>query len=137
MDTIPPDALIGGYPDHIQAVAQLLRREVLRAVPDAIERVRPGWGLIGYDVPARKRTAYFGFVWPEVVHVHLGFEQGILMDDPDRHLLGSGKKVRWLTFTDLPDVDRAVIGPLIVEAARVAALPPDRRMAILLDRELG
>ena len=137
MDTIPPDALISGFPDHIQAIAQRLRREVTRAVPDAMERVRPGWGLIGYDVPAGRRTRYFGFVWPEVVHVHLGFGQGILMDDPDRHLLGSGKKLRWLTFTELREVDRAIVAPLIVEAARVAAMPRDQRLAIALDRELG
>ena len=81
----------------------------MRAVPDAIERVRPGWGLIGYNVPTGKRSAYFGFVWPEVVHVHLGFEQGILMDDPDRRLLGSGKKLRWMTFTAVREVDRAIV----------------------------
>ncbi len=137
MDQIPPEALLAGYPDHIQMIAESLRREVMRAVPDAVERVRPGWGLIGYDVPARRRTAYFGFVWPEVAHVHLGFEHGILMDDPDRRLLGSGRKLRWLTFTDVAEVDRDVIAPLIVEAARIAALPRDQRLSVALDRDLG
>ena len=71
------------------------------------------------------------------MHVHLGFEHGILMDDPDRHLLGSGNRVRWLTFTDVRAVDRAIVAPLIVEAARVASLPHDQRLAIALDRDLG
>jgi hypothetical protein len=136
MDTIPPEALIAGYPDHIQEIAQLLRREILRAVPDAIERVRPGWGLIGYDVPIHRRTAYFGFVWPEVVHVHLGFEHGILMHDPERRLQGSGKKLRWLTFTNVAEVDRATVTPLIEEAARIAGLPREQRLVIALDREI-
>ena len=52
MEPFPPEALLAPYPRDHQAVANALRRLIKRAVPKAIERVRPGWGLIGYDVPA-------------------------------------------------------------------------------------
>ena len=100
-EPLPPEILLDDYPPDIQAVANALRAVVMTAVPDAIERVRVGWRLIGYDVPAGRRTRYFAFVVPEPAHVHLGFEYGILMSDPQRLLHGAElklRKVRYFTF---------------------------------------
>jgi Domain of unknown function (DU1801) len=133
MDPMPVDAFLEGFPEHIRQTAQALRRVVRDALPDAVEAVRPGWALIGYDVPKGRRTAYVGFVWPELVHVHLGFQHGVLMADPDRLLLGSGRRVRWLTFEGPGDVRPRVLTPLVLEGARVATLPSVVRVAMLLD----
>lgn len=136
MDTLPPEALLARFSPERIATAEAFRALVRRTVPGAIERVRPGWGLIGYDLPVGRRTVYFAFVWPEVEHVHLGFEYGIHMDDPDGRLQGSGRKVRWVTAAEPGDVDPAVVEPLVREAARVATMSRDERFARLLDREL-
>ena len=137
METMPPEALLAPYPPGHQEIANALRRLVKRAVPDAIERVRPGWGLIGYDVPVGRRTRYFAFVWPEPEHVHLGFEHGVLIDDPDGLLQGAGvtKQVRWLTLNRLEDIREAEFQVLVREAARVAAMSRSERVARLVDRE--
>lgn len=138
MDVIPPELLLDPYPEPHRAIANELRALVRKAVPEAIERVRPGWGLIGYDVPSGpRRTRYFAFVWPEPEHVHIGFEQGVLMDDPRGVLEGRGvtKQVRWLTFAPGSAVDAAVVLDLVREAARVALLSRPERLARLLDRE--
>ena len=130
MDTIPVDAFLAPYPATIRRTADLLRSVVRLAVPDAIERVRPGWRLIGYDLPLGRRRTYFAYVAPEVEHVHLGFEYGAWMHDPERLLEGEHlrlRKVRYATFhgdDDVP-VDRLV--ELTREAARVAALPTAAR----------
>jgi hypothetical protein len=74
---------------------------VHEAVPEAIEGVRTGWRLIGYDVPVGRRTGYFTFVVPEPVHVHLGFAYGAWMADPDELLQGAHlnlRKVRFVTY---------------------------------------
>ena len=136
MEPLPPEALLGPYPPGHQAVANALRRLVKRAVPKAIERVRPGWGLIGYDVPVGRRTRYFAFVWPEPEHVHLGFEHGVLMDDPDGLLQGAGvtKQVRWLTLTAVGDIPPTA-DELVREAVRVAVMSRSERLARLMDRE--
>jgi hypothetical protein len=124
MDPIPPEALLAAYPPPMRDIADRLRGVVGRALPDAVERVRPGWRLIGYDVPAGRRLAYAAFIAPEVEHVHLGFEHGVLMHDPGGLLQGAGvtRQVRWLTFTPGTRVPEARLVELLVEAARVARL---------------
>jgi hypothetical protein len=100
-EPIPPDAFLSGYSPSIRDVAEQLRDVVREAVPEAVERVRTGWRLIGYDVPFGRRTRYFAFVAAEPEHVHLGFEYGIWMDDPDRLLQGAHlelKRVRYVTY---------------------------------------
>jgi hypothetical protein len=134
---MPPEALLALYPPPMRAIAESLRAVVRRAVPDAVERVRPGWRLIGYDVPAGpRRLAYFCYVAPEVEHVHLGFEYGVFMSDPDQVLLGAGvtRKVRWLTFRTGDPIDEPRIIEVVREGARVALASPAERLAIALDR---
>lgn len=100
-DTIPADLFLSGCAPEIRDIAGRLRAVVAEAVPEAIERVRTGWRLIGYDVPVGRGTRYFAFVAPEPKHVHLGFEVGTLMTDPDRLLQGAHldlKKVRFVTY---------------------------------------
>ena len=107
-------------------------------MPEAIERVRPGWALIGYDLPVGRRGVYFAWVWPEREHVHLGFQHGIFMDDPNRMLQGAHlklKKVRYVTVDAGDDFPEATLVDLTRHAADVAALPPAARTALLLDRD--
>lgn len=130
MEAIPPEAFLAGFPDEMRAIGETLRSLVRRTVPDAVERVREGWRLIGYDVPTGRRKAYFAFVAPETEHVHLGFEYGKLMDDPEGVLLGEHlglRKVRFLTFRTIDHVDADVCGRLIEEAARLAMLSQAER----------
>lgn len=82
-----------------------LRDVVRAAVPESIERVRTGWRVIGYDVPAGRRTRYFAFVAPEPEHVHLGFEYGFLMQDPDGVLRGAHLNLRKVRFVTLQPGD--------------------------------
>jgi hypothetical protein len=137
MDAIPPEALLETVPEPMREIAERLRAVVRRAVPQAIEAVRPGWRLIGYDVPSGRRTAYFAYVAPEPGHVHLGFEHGVSMDDPGGILLGRGvtRRVRWLTFRPGDRLEPAVLDALVREAARVALLTRSERFARLVDRE--
>jgi hypothetical protein len=137
MDFVPPEALLEGYPAPMRDIAERLRTVVRRAAPDAIEAVRPGWRLIGYDAPAGRRTAYFAYVAPEPGHVHLGFEHGVLMDDPAGILLGRGvtRRVRWLTFLPGDPFDRPMLEGLVREAVRIALLTRSERLARTLDRE--
>jgi hypothetical protein len=137
VDRIPPEVLLERVPPDRRATAQALRRLVIRAIPSAVEGVRPGWGLIGYDLPLGRRSAYFAFVWPEVEHVHLGFEYGIYMTDPHAVLQGHGRKLRWVTLRHPNEIDARVHEALVKEAARVAALSKAERLALLLDRDAG
>jgi hypothetical protein len=137
-DWLPPEAFLAGYPAPIQAAAEILRGVVRAAVPDAIERVRPGWRLVGYDLPVGRRTRYFAWISPEPIHVHLGFQFGVWMADPDRRLEGAHlnlRKVRFLTFEPGDEIPETACRALTIEAARVAVMPPDARLASLLERD--
>ncbi|HEX7472877.1 MAG TPA: DUF1801 domain-containing protein [Candidatus Limnocylindrales bacterium] len=136
-DRIPAEAFLADYPAPMRDMAERLRGVVRRAVPDAIEGVRPGWRLIGYDLPLGRRTAFFTWVWPELEHVHLGFPNGVLMDDPDGRLQGSGVtvKARWLTLRPSDPIDEPALAEFVREAGRVAAMSKSERFARLLDRD--
>ena len=125
METIPPELFLAGYSPAIQDVADRLRAVVARAVPEAIERVRTGWRLIGYDVPAGRRARYFAFVAPEPEHVHLGFEYGVWMADPEGFLLGAHlrlRKVRYVTYRPGDAIPEAQLVEYTREAARLATM---------------
>ena len=138
METIPIEAFLEPYPQPMRKTADALRAIVRRVVPDAIEAVRPGWRLIGYDVPLGRRSVYFAYIAPEPIHVHLGFEHGIFMDDPDGRLEGAHlnlRKVRYLTIRSIEEVEEEAFADLVREAVRVAAMPREGRLAMLLDRD--
>ena len=135
--TMPPEALLADYPGPLAEIAEQLRVIVRAAVPEAIEAVRPGWRLIGYDLPVGRRTTFFAWIWPEPGHVHLGWPQGILMADPERRLRGAGitKRARWLTFAAGDLLSAAECAAFMLEAARVASLSRSERAAIAADQE--
>jgi hypothetical protein len=138
MEPVPPELFLEGYPPGIRRAAERLCAIVIKAVPDAIERVRPGWHLIGYEVPAGKRTRYFAFVAPEVEHVHLGFEYGVWMTDPDNLLRGAHlklRKVRFVTYEPGDPMPESALVEYTREAARLATMSRGERLARELERD--
>jgi hypothetical protein len=122
---VPPDLFLSAYAPDIREVAERLRGLVREAVPEAIERVRTGWRLIGYDLPVGRRTRYFAFVAPGPEHVHLGFEYGVWMADPDGLLLGAHldlRKVRFVTFEPGNPIPADALLRYTREAADLAAM---------------
>jgi len=138
MEPIPPELFLESYSPGIRKAVERLRAVVKEAVPDAIERVRIGWRLIGYDVPVGKRSRYFAFVWPEPEHAHLGFEYGIWMDDPDNLLQGAHlrlRKVRFVTYEPGEAIPVASLVAYTRHAARLATMSREERLARELDRD--
>lgn len=136
-EPIPPELFLEGYPPGIRRAAERLRAVVRKAVPDAIERVRHGWRLIGYDVPAGRRSRYFAFVAPEVEHVHLGFEYGAWMADPDHLLRGAHLSLRKVRFVTYEPGDRIPVRALVEytrDAAALATMSREERLARELHR---
>jgi hypothetical protein len=137
-DILPAEAFLAGYPDGIRDAAETLRTIVRRAVPGSIEGVRGGWRLIGYEVPVGRRSRYFAYVAPEPIHVHLGFEYGVCMEDPDGLLQGAHlglRKVRFTTFSEGQVIPEAALERLTREAAKVALMSRGERLARAFDRE--
>jgi hypothetical protein len=123
---LPVEVFLDGFSPGNRSIAERLREIVHRAIPEATERVRVGWRVIGYDLPARRRSIFFAWVFPERQHVHLGFPEGVLIDDPEGVLSGAGitKRARWLTYTSVDEIDEAVAERLLRAAAGIGELPP-------------
>jgi hypothetical protein len=138
VESIPPELFLEGYSPGIRQAAERLRAVVKQAVPDAIERVRLGWRLIGYDLPVGRRTRYFAFVWPEPEHAHLGFEYGVWMDDPDNLLRGAHlrlRKVRFVTYAPGDTIPESALIEYTRHAAQLATMSRTERLARELDRD--
>jgi hypothetical protein len=124
-ESIPPELFLSGYTADIRDLAERLRDVVREAVPDSIERVRTGWRLIGFDIPIGRRTRYFAWVAPEPEHVHIGYQYGIWMADPERLMRGAHlnlRKVRYFTFQPGDPMPTKVLLDYTREAAVLAAV---------------
>jgi Domain of unknown function (DU1801) len=132
-DTLPAEFLLAGFPPAIRGTGLELRRLVFRTIPAAVETVRPGWRWIAYSLPDARRVRNFAWIGPERKHIHLGFEHGTLLADPDRLLHGAEerlRKFRYLTFEPTIDLDQAILVDFIQRAADLAVMPARARHAI-------
>ncbi len=138
MDETPPvEFFLDDYPSAIRATGMALRSLIFSTVPGAVETVRPGWRWVAYSLPEGKRVRNFAWIGPERRHIHLGFEHGTLLADPDRRLHGAEerlKQFRYFTFEPSIDIDEAILAIYVRSAADLATLPPGARRALALER---
>ncbi len=136
-ETQPVEFLLDDYPEAIRATGMALRSLIFRTVPGAVETVRPGWRWVAYSLPEGKRVRNFAWIGPERRHIHLGFEHGTLLADPERLLHGAEerlKQFRYFTFEPSIDVDEAILASYVRRAADLATLPSGARRALALER---
>jgi hypothetical protein len=134
-DPRPVESLLDDYPDAIRETGLALRSLIFRSVPGTVETIRPGWRWIAYSLPDGRRVRNFAWIGPERMHIHLGFEHGTLLADPDRLLHGVEerlKRFRYFTFEPSIDVDPAVLADYVRRAADLATLPSGARRALAL-----
>jgi hypothetical protein len=136
----PVEFLLDDFPDAIRRTGLALRSLIFRTVPSTVETIRPGWRWIAYSLPEGHRVRNFAWIGPERKHIHLGFEHGTLLADPDRLLHGSEerlKRFRYFTFEPSIDVDEAILADYLRRAADLAILSTAERRAIALVRGSG
>ena len=137
---LPAEFLLDDYPDAIRQTGQSLRALVFRTVPGTVETVRPGWRWIAYSLPDGKRVRNYAWIGPERKHIHLGFEHGTLLADPDRLLHGAEerlKKFRYFTFEPSIDIDEAILADFLRRAADLSTLPANARRALVIGNDRG
>ena len=137
---LPVEFLLDAYPVAIRETGRALRELIFRTVPGTVETVRPGWRWIAYSVPDGRRVRNFAWIGPEPKHIHLGFEHGTLLADPDRLLHGAEerlKKFRYFTFEPSIDIDEAVLADYLSRAAALATMPASARRALVIEEGGG
>jgi hypothetical protein len=86
---------------HTPAVADLvlrLRDAIRTALPDATEKVYPGWHGVGFHHPD---AGYVCGIFPVEDHVKVGFERGSQLPDPHGLFAGGGTQVRYVPVNEM------------------------------------
>jgi hypothetical protein len=133
-DAQPAEFLLDGYPVAIRETGRALRALILATVPGSVETVRTGWRWIAYSLPEKGRVRNFAWIGPERHHIHLGFEHGTLLADPEHVLHGAQerlKKFRYFTFEPTIDIDEAILVDYLQRAAELAVMPSGARRALV------
>lgn len=107
------------YPNSVARLAMAVRALILRALPDLDEVLDEPGGVIGFGLG----PGYSGLVCtiiPSKTGVRLGIVRGAELPDPLGLLEGTGKRHRYVQFSQPADVGRPGIEELLV-AARTAA----------------
>jgi hypothetical protein len=133
-DEQPAEFLLDGFPPAIRDTGRALRSMILATVPGSVETIRPGWRWIAYSLPAKGRVRNFAWIGPERKHIHLGFEHGTLLADPEHILQGAQerlKKFRYFTFEPALDIDEAVLVDYVTREAELAVMPSAARRALV------
>ena len=122
-------AFLRQLPRAERELALAARDRIRQLVPSATEAVRAGWGLLGFSAPR-----YFAFLAPAPAAAHaagellrLGFEQGVLLEDPWGLLVGAGTQVRFIPLAEVSDLARPGVDALLLQAAELARRPPAPR----------
>jgi hypothetical protein len=105
--------------EHSPEVAELARHVIVlirSVIPDATERVYPGWHGIGFHHPT---AGYVCAVFPATDHLRVGFEHGHLLADPAGVFDPGGRKVRYITVRDLTADLAARIAGFVDKAVHV------------------
>jgi len=118
--TDPIAAWLRAYPPDVAKLAEAARKVIRRAVPSAVEKLRPGWQLIGYNAPH-----YFAFIAPKADYVMLGFEWGVMLPNLEGLLEGDGSQVRFVALRSAEMLRSHAVVELIRAAATLT--PPPRR----------
>ncbi len=132
-DTVPAEFLLDSYPPAIRQTGLALRSLIFATIPSAVETVRPGWRWIAYSLPEKGKVRNFAWIGPERKHIHLGFEHGTLLADPEGILQGAQerlKKFRYFTFEPAIDLDDGVLVDYLRRAADLAVMPSMARRAL-------
>ena len=132
-DDLPAEFLLDTFPTAIRDTGRSLRSLILATVPGSVETVRPGWRWIAYSLPEKGRVRNFAWIGPERKHIHLGFEHGTLLADPEHLLQGAQerlRKFRYVTFEPEIDIDEAILVDYLTRAAELAVMPSMARRAL-------
>jgi hypothetical protein len=92
------DTFLKGYPPPVREIAVKAREVILSVMPNATEKVYPGWKVIQYGTAADMKTV-FAAISPQRERVNLGLAKGVDLPDPDGLLEGDGKAIRHVKLT--------------------------------------
>jgi hypothetical protein len=120
---------LGRFDRSVRALALAVREIVLDELAPCHENVYDGYSalLIGYGTSNHLRDT-IAHIAVYTRHVNLGFNEGVLLPDPDGLLIGKGSQIRHLTVRSRDELERPEIRAFLSAARQEAGKPaPPRR----------
>ncbi len=106
------DQYLSKYDKEMSSLARDLRFMILEQVPDIDEVIK--WKNLFYEKN--------GFVFAIVIHkdhVNLQFARGTELDDPERILEGTGKKIRHVKINNTKEINSDKLKNMVIEAVNL------------------
>jgi hypothetical protein len=113
---VTPDELLDEHTPDVRALVHRLRRLVKSVVPEASERVYPGWHGLGYHHP---EAGYFCGIFPLAKSVRLLFEKGGRLSDPHGLFTGGGAQTRYAEIEPGVPIDERGLEGLLIAAIHI------------------
>jgi len=101
-----------GYSPQVREIAVKAREVILSVLPDATEKVYPGWKVIQYATGADMKSV-FAAISPQRERVNLGLANAVDLKDPDGLLEGAGKAIRHLKLTSVDAAGAPAVRELV------------------------
>src|ERR1700674_2160535 len=92
------DTFLKGYPPPVREIAVKAREAILSVMPDATEKVYPGWKVIQYGAGADMESVVAGLS-PQRERITLALANGVGPPAPDGSLEGETKAIRHVKLT--------------------------------------
>jgi hypothetical protein len=103
------DEYILQFPDEFVEIMMRLRELIHQVVPETSEAIK--WSRPHFSMGCHPVCYIGGFK----KHVTLAFHDGRMLNDPDKILLGTGKKMKYLKFRSVDELDEEKLRKWIVE----------------------
>lgn len=105
----------------VRGMTEEARKLVKRLIPDAVEKVHPGWKVVAYSFTDGMKDAICA-VAPLQNRININFFRGSELSDPAGLLEGSGKRSRHVKITDKNILGSKDLADLIATGAAIARL---------------
>lgn len=119
MSGTPLRDFLAAYPPGVRSLVLLAREEILKIHPGAVEKVWPGWKVVGYGVGPAMADVVVG-VAPTKSRIGLHFSRGTELSDPGKLLEGVGKRHRHLKIEEVATLRSRPVRAMLREAFRLA-----------------
>ena len=109
------DELLNTYPAGVSDLARETRQMILSTIPDLLEMVDKPARVIGYGFGATYKDTICTIILSKA-GVKLGISESATLPDPNGLLEGTGKRHRYIAFTQSSDLKRPGIKALLKAA---------------------
>lgn len=101
---------------QVRLIARTLRKLIAEIHPSAVETPRPSENHVSYSLGTEKASEVYSYLCPLKDYVRLGFYFGGRLPDPDKLLVGTGKRLRHIKIYSVQEAKRPAVRALVQAA---------------------